>query len=83
MWQRYLVNVANNDGGEEDLGEGDAAVERRLDGGVHELGGVVVKKETAGNNRPHHDQGPKRTPEKAKTIFTNKNSKQLLFVEIR
>ncbi len=54
-----LVDVAHNDRGEEDLGQGDAAVEGGLHRGLEELAGVVVQEKTARDDGGHDNQSPK------------------------
>ena len=55
----YLVDVAHNHGGEEDLGEGDGhRVHGGHYGGVHEVDGVAVEENCGASHGDAHDYRP-------------------------
>ena len=63
-----LIDITHDDGREEDLGERHGAVQRGLDGTVHELPGVIVEEEPAGNDGGEDNQGPERGSEPDETV---------------
>ena len=58
-----LIDVADQDGGKEDLGQGHAAIQGGLDGGIEELTGVIVQEVTTRDHRPDDNDGPEGRPE--------------------